>query len=104
MFRSTGCQHYLRLAFKARNKITAMIDRAKSNYFKNVLNDNAKNPKKFWQILKGFTDNNPRNRNISNFVDPVTNAEYSNSDTADFLNSYFVNIVERLNITNPDNT
>ena len=46
LFRITGHQCYFRLACQARNRVNGMVDRAKSCYFKNVLNDNSKNPNK----------------------------------------------------------
>ena len=104
VFQSTGCQHYYKLACTLRNRINVMIDQAKANYFKNVLHTNSKNPKKFWRILKNFTDNNPDRNVSSNFIDPVSKMDIPSHETPDFLNAYFVNIVERLNIVTPDNT
>ena len=101
VFRSTGCQHYLELARKSRNSINIMVGRAKSNNFRNLLTTNAKNPKKSWRILKGFTENTPKNKQSSYFVDPESNSVIPENETQDFLNSYFVNIVERLKIDCP---
>ena len=53
-----------------------------------------KNPKKFCCIVKSFTD----------FIDPGTNEVINCIDTPDFFNAYFVNIIDRLEITDPDNT
>ena len=104
VFRCTGCQRYLELARKSRNRITLLITRAKINYFKTILDANAKNPKKFWRILKGFTDINPGKNTSSSFIDPVTNDEVLSCDTPDFLNNYFVDIIDRLGIVDPINT
>ena len=85
VFRSTRCQQYYKSACASRNKINAMIDQAKSNYFKNILNTNSKNPKKFWRILKDFTDNSPDKNISSNFFEPETNIEFSSTETPDFF-------------------
>ena len=104
LFRCTGSQHYFKLACKSRNKINVLVDKAKSNYFRDTLRDNAKNPKKFWRIIKNFTDNDLDKNAGSNFVDPITLVSIPPIETPDFLNHFFVNIVERLNIMDPDNT
>ena len=80
-----------------------MIDRAKSNYFRNLLNINKNNPKKFWRTIKSFTDNTSKNTVVPNLVDPHTHLIIPNDDSPDYLNNYFVNIVDRLNIIDPNN-
>ena len=62
-----------------------MIDQAKSNYFKNILNTNSKYPKKFWRILKDFTDNSPDKNISSNLFEPETNIKFSSTETPDFF-------------------
>ena len=91
------------MACISRNKINVLVDKAKSNYFKNILSANSKNPKKFWRIIKNFTDNDLDKNAGSNFIDPATKDTISPSETSNFLNDYFVNIVERLNILDPVN-
>ena len=103
LFSVTGSQQYFKLACLSRNKINVLIDKAKSNYFKEALRANAKNQKKFWRIIKNFTDNDLDKNAGSNFVDPITLTPISLQETPDFLNSKFVNIVERLNILDPAN-
>ena len=99
LFRITGNQHYFRLACKSRNKVNALIDRAKSNYFRNILNANAKNPKIFWRLIKNFTDNSANKNTSSEIKDPITNVTIPPNEVPDYLNAYFVNIVDRLGIT-----
>ena len=98
LFRDTRHQKYYIAACKTRNNINVLTDNAKSNYFRNVLNNNKRNPKKFWRIIKNFTDNNQNNNMTPDFVDPHTTTSVSQNDIPDFLNQYFVNISERLGI------
>ena len=90
LFRCTGSQHYFKLACKSRNKINVLVDKAISNYFRDTLRDNAKNPKKFWRIIKNFTDNDLDQNAGSNFVDPITLVSIPPIETPDFLNHCLV--------------
>ena len=45
LFRITGNQYYFKLACTVRNRVNALVDQAKSSYFRNLLNTNAKKRK-----------------------------------------------------------
>ena len=70
-----------------------LVDKAKSNYFRNILNNNKTN-------IKKFTDNTSNSKVIPNFVDPIANTAVPQCDVPDFLNQFFVDISARLNIDN----
>ena len=103
LFRATGCNYYFELTRHARNNVNQMIRIAKSNYIRNQLYDNCNNPKKFWRVIDRLINPSksvslePRfhNETLGEFVE--IGAE------ADFLNDYFINIVNKLGIVRDQN-
>ena len=53
------------------------------------------------RIIKSFTDNTSDSNVIPNFKDPLTHDTIPTRDLPDFLNSFFVDIADRLGIVNP---
>ena len=72
LYNQTHHCRYLTMSKRLRNNINVLIDNAKSDFFKNTLNSNKKNPKKFWRIIKSFTDNTLDSNVIPNFKDLLT--------------------------------
>ena len=98
LFRLTRHYKYYITACKTRNKINVLVDNAKSNFFKNALNDNRNNPKRFWRIINNFTDNNTSKNVLPVFKDPITNMVIAQDKVPDYLNNFFINISQRLDI------
>ena len=68
-----------------RNKCTNQVRKAKSTYHQHMLDDNSKNPQKFWETIKSITQSLP------NYVNSKERAKH-------FAN-YFTNIVGSLKST-----
>ena len=98
IFRQTGYTLYLEIARRCRNKVNGLIYKAKSEYISMQLNQNSRNPKKFWCIIKGLLNHETDSTVNAKFVDPNTGLEVVAGMEANFLNSYFINIVRNLNI------
>ena len=72
------------------------MDKAKGNYFKNLLNANRKEPKKFWKTIKSvIAKDESDNKNIR-FIDPETGMEIQNEQACNFMNSYFATVSDRV--------
>ena len=87
-------------ARRLRNQINVLVNNAKAILFPNALYTNKKNSKKFWRIIKSFTDDNVASYTAPEFKDPVTKYCIPSHDVPDHLNSYFVNISDRLGVDN----
>ena len=98
LFRRTGYSLYLEIAHQCRNRVNGLIYKAKSEYIKVQLNQNSRNPKKFWRVIKGLINKTTDSLLNARFVDPNTGVEIDRGMEANFLNGYFVNIVRNLNI------
>ena len=98
LFKSTRQYNYFASSRILRNRINVLIDNAKSIFFKDTLNHNKKTPKKFWRIIKSFTDENTSANITPEFKDPVSKNVIPPYEVPDYLNQYFVNIADPLNI------
>ena len=103
LFKQTGHVVYLETSRRCRNYVNGLIRKSKSDYIQRQLNMNEKNPKKFWRIIKGLLNRKVDSTSNARFIDPITLAEVDHGKEADFLNEYFINIVQKLNIP-PDHT
>ena len=81
---------------KARNVLKSTIDKAKSNYIRNLLGATKKDPKKFWRNIKTLINNNGDNPERVVFRDPNTGDNISEDAVPNFLNQFFANISERV--------
>ena len=100
LFRLTRHHKYLLAATKLRNSINVLVDNGKADFFKNALNKNKNNPKKFWRIIKNFTTDASANNVLPDFKHPVSNVPIPHDQIPDYLNRYFVDTSERLNNDN----
>ena len=98
LFKLTRRNEHLRLAHIWRNTVNSMIDRAKSNYMKVQLEQNIRNPKKFWRVINGFLKNNTVTIGDIVFVDAQTGQNVVKGNEAAYLDNYFVNISTRLGL------
>ena len=103
LFRVTGCQYYLQLTRLTRNRVNQLVHRAKANYIKNQLNENSRNPKKFWRIIDSIINPSKGMSYETRFYDNNKKEYVANGSEADFLNDYFINIVRNLGIGQTDN-
>ena len=82
---------------KQRNICTAMLRKAKRNYFENIDTKNITDNKKFWKTIKPmFSNKNTSNESITIVKDEdiISN----NLEIAELFNSFFANIVSELNL------
>ena len=98
LFRATGESNYLKWARISRNKVNAMIYKAKSRYIRTQLRANEKNPKKFWRIIHNILSPKPDLLSSQRFVDRNTNELVNIGEEPDFLNQYFIDIVTNIRI------
>ena len=82
--------------------MNSLIFKAKPNYIKNQLHQNSRNPKKFWRIIKNMLSPNREDVISASFVHPRTGQQVESGGEANFLNDYFINIVQNLNIPEND--
>ena len=102
LFRATGYSCYLEWARIYRNKVNRMIVNAKATFIKSKLRENTRNPKKFWRIINSLIKPDSGGDVEMRFYD-IVKGEYVNKGCeADFLNNYFVNIVQNLGIRKSD--
>ena len=104
LFKSSGNTLYLENARRCRNMVNSMIQKAKADYIKNQLNNNTRNPKKFWRIIKDLLNPTLTPTVNAMFVNPNTGLDVQCGDEANFLNDYFINIVHNLHIPPCDKT
>ena len=55
LFRASGCQYYLELTRRSRNRVNQIVNNAKSEYIRRRLRENNSNPRKFWRIIDRST-------------------------------------------------
>ena len=89
-------------ARRSRNKVNSLVHRAKSYYIKSPLRKTVKNPKKFWQIIKDLLHSKNDISESARFIDQNTGSFVEQGYEANFLNEYFKNIVNNLNIPDSD--
>ena len=94
--RLTRHHKYFLAVTKLRNEINVMVDNVKADFFKNTLIDNKNNHKKFWRIIKNFTNDVTPKNVLPDFN--VSNVAIPHDEIPDYLNRYFVDILEGLNI------
>ena len=77
LYRATGCYDILKLVDQLRNKVNAVVDKAKGDFIRQKLNQNTKNPKKFWQSIKEL---------IKTDIDvDISNILFRNNQTGDCI-------------------
>ena len=81
---------------KLRNKVNATVERAKSDYIRNVLGATRKDPRKFWRNIKGLLNNSNDNGEHVSFKDPNNGMIIDDNQVPDFLNDFFANISSRV--------
>ena len=98
LFKITRSQDHLIQARRHRNVVNSLICKAKGNYIKLQLNQNNRNPKKFWRIIKNMLTPRENATASARFRDSVNDEFVDIGTEADFLNNYFINIVRNLDI------
>ena len=81
---------------KARNVINAKVEKAKSEYIRNLLGSTKKEPKKFLRNIKNLIDGDKVDTEHVIFKNPLTGVEVPDNDVPNFLNEYFANISDRV--------
>ena len=98
LFKISRLPEHLVKARQHRNRVNSLVCKAKGNYIKTQLNQNSKNPKKFWRIIKDLTKPKFDMAATARFIDPTTNIHVDIGSEANFLNNYYIDIVRNLNI------
>ena len=95
-FRYTRSNDSLIELRQQRNLVNSLIQRAKRDYILVTLNQNNRNPKRFWRIINNIL-NGPKTNDVTTvFVDPDTGDTIPPGQESNFLNAYFCNISQRL--------
>ena len=79
-----------------RNRVNAAVDKAKSEFVKNMLVTSKSNPKKFWRNIKGLIDSDVDIVDTVIFKDPITGDAVSNDMKCNFVNRFFAEIEQRV--------
>ena len=75
---------------RQRNMVNSKIETAKKNYIYKILNENSKNPRKFWKLVNELLNGKKTSTEYVQFIDPVTNDPISQGREATFMNSFFL--------------
>ena len=103
-FRQTRTNYSLCALRRQRNIVNSKIETAKKNYIQRILNENVKNPRKFWKLVNELLHGRKCGDDHAQFIDPSTNDTIPFGSEAEFLNSYFCNIIDHLGLDdNVDN-
>ena len=95
LYRATGCYDILKQVYVLRNKVNSLVDKAKSDFVLRKLNQNTRNPKKFWKTVNDLIKEKIDIDIINvNFIDPSTSILVDKNDTHDFFNNFFANIAQ----------
>ena len=79
-----------------RNIINSEVDKAKETYFKNLLNNNRKDPNKFWRNIKSIIEKETDTNINIKFLNPETGDEVQEDQSCDFVNNYFATVADRI--------
>ena len=104
LFKLTRLHDHLVLAHQYRNRVNSLINKSKGDYIKQQLNQNIKNPRKFWRVIKDLVSPKIDMTATARFIDQANHDYVEIGSEADFLNNYFINIVHNLNIPPSDDT
>ena len=96
LYRQTGCYDILRHVYILRNKVNSLVDKAKGEFIRRKLNQNSRNPKRFWQSINSLIKDKIE-IDIGNimFKDPDTGLDVDKISQPNFLNNFFANLSER---------
>ena len=75
-----------------RNQAKLLVRQAKAEYYKEQLDMNKKNPKKFWHTVANILNTNKKPRPTINLTDQNSGNKVPESETANYINQYFANI------------
>ena len=79
-----------------RNKLQREVNKAKSNYLKNKIEDNKKNPKEIWRQFKTLGYSN-KHKDNSKVILNINNEICSEpKEVAQYMNNYFLNVAKEL--------
>ena len=67
---------------RQRNVVNSKIEIAKKNYIIRILNENNKNPRKFWKLVNELLNGKRSATEYAQFFDPTTNVKIPFGDEA----------------------
>ena len=67
---------------RQRNVVNSKIEIAKKNYITRILNENNKNPRKFWKLVNELLNGKRSATEYAQFFDPTTNVKIPFGDEA----------------------
>ena len=94
---------YLTLMRQQRNIVNSMIESAKKVYISQLLDNNARNPKRFWKHINQFLKGDYSSYHVPNFKDPNDGSTVPSGQEPAFLDEFFCNISTRLGFGRNDN-
>ena len=81
-----------RIARQTKNRAKNYINRAKSYYIQNALQNNQNDSKKFWRNINKILPNNKSNVTKINLKNQTTRDNIKDNDLPDFINNFFADI------------
>lgn len=84
---------------KYKNNFTKLIKLAKINYYTGKFTSVSSNPKLTWKLINELTSRNLKNKNSIDFIninDQPLNVEDNTEEAANYFNTFFVNVTEKL--------
>ena len=79
---------------RLRNRCTNMLKQAKSNYHKNLINENSFNPKGFWNAVKNIFPT--KSKGISGANIPSMDKKDKKKNSTEHFREYFSSVVQKL--------
>ena len=83
---------------RQRTIANSKIETAKKNYIQRILNENVTNQWEFGKLINEHLNGKKFANEYAQLIDPNTNDRFPFGDEAEFLNSYFCYITDRLGL------
>ena len=101
LYKRTGCLDFLVLSKYMRTKIKKLIFKEKRFLIITELNNNKKNPKKFWREINGLIKTNNSHDITYRLLDVDTGELVICGNESDYINKFYVNVgmkVQKANV------
>lgn len=98
--RRTSQPHLVAEAMKLRNFIKHYLPKLKADYYSDIIDRDKDDPVKFWRHMNTLLDKKAASK-ISRVKDPKTSMLLDETDSANCLNDYYVNVAAQLTVKLP---
>lgn len=96
VYRKTKDNSLFEEAKSLRNQLKTDITTAKTDYFKNLLEINYGDAKKFWDVVKEIANVKGAAKTVSRVINPDTGQLADHSQTPNLINTFFTGIGPKL--------